>query len=107
MNRSSASFCDKISTFRQPFIASVFTVSSHHPFKVPEQYKDRFPKGPAPILEVIGYTDNALRKFFSQASLQPWFRNTLFVLTADHTNESVRKEFQNNYGSFCIPIIFL
>ena len=99
-------FCGRINTFRQPFIASVFTVSSHHPFKVPEQYKDRFPKGPAPILEVIGYTDNALRKFFSQASLQPWFRNTLFVLTADHTNESVRKEFQNNYGSFCIPIIF-
>jgi len=99
-------FCDRISTFRQPFIASVFTVSSHHPFKVPEQYKDKFPKGPAPILEVIGYTDNALRKFFNQASLQPWFRNTLFVLTADHTNESVRKEFQNNYGSFCVPIIF-
>jgi len=99
-------FCDRISTFRQPFIASVFTVSSHHPFKVPEQYKDKFQKGPAPILEVIGYTDNALRKFFNQASLQPWFRNTLFVLTADHTNESVRKEFQNNYGSFCVPIIF-
>ena len=99
-------FCGRINTFRQPFIASVFTVSSHHPFKVPEHYKDRFPKGPAPILEVIGYTDNALRKFFNQASLQPWFRNTLYVLTADHTNESVRKEFQNNYGSFCIPIIF-
>lgn len=99
-------FCDRISTFRQPFIASVFTVSSHHPFKVPEQYRDQFPKGPAPILEVIGYTDNSLRKFFNQASLQPWFNNTLFVVTADHTNESVRKEFQNNYGSFCIPIIF-
>ena len=99
-------FCNKINTFHQPFIASVFTVSSHHPFKVPEIYKDRFPKGSAPILEVIGYTDNALRKFFKQAALQPWFRNTLFILTADHTNESVRKEFQNNYGSFCIPVIF-
>ena len=99
-------FCNTINTFNQPFMASVFTVSSHHPFKVPEIYKDRFPKGPAPILEVIGYTDNALRKFFKQASLQPWFRNTLFILTADHTNESVRKEFQNNYGSFCIPVIF-
>jgi len=99
-------FCNTINTFHQPFMVSVFTVSSHHPFKVPEIYKDRFPKGPAPILEVIGYTDNALRKFFNQASLQPWFRNTLFILTADHTNESVRKEFQNNYGSFCIPVIF-
>lgn len=99
-------FAEKTGTFPQPFLVSVFTVSSHHPFKVPEQYKDVFPKGPAPILEVVGYTDNALRKFFKKASAEPWFKNTLFVITADHTNESVRKEFQNNYGSFCIPIIF-
>jgi phosphoglycerol transferase MdoB-like AlkP superfamily enzyme len=99
-------FANKLSTFREPFIASVFTISSHHPFKVPEEYKDKFPKGPAPILEVVGYTDNALRKFFSQAARQSWYKNTLFIITADHTNESVHKEFQNNFGSYCIPIIF-
>lgn len=99
-------FANKLSTFREPFIASVFTLSSHHPFKVPEEYKDKFPKGPAPILEVVGYTDNALRKFFSQAARQSWYKNTLFIITADHTNESVHKEFQNNFGSYCIPIIF-
>lgn len=99
-------FANKLSTFRQPFMASVFTISSHHPFKVPQQYKNKFPKGPAPILEVIGYSDYSLRKFFETASVQPWFNNTLFVITADHTNESVRKEFQNNYGSYSIPIVF-
>lgn len=99
-------YCDKISTFRQPFITSVFSISSHHPFKVPEKYKNKFPKGPVPILEVVGYTDNALREFFKQAASQPWFNNTLFIITADHTNESVHKEFQNNFGSYCIPIIF-
>ncbi len=99
-------FCRKLGTFRQPFLASVFTISSHHPFKVPEKYKDRFPKGPAPILEVVGYTDFALNEFFKEAALQPWFANTLFIITADHTNESVHKEFQNNFGSYCIPIIF-
>ena len=44
--------------------------------------------------------------FLTRLHSQPWFNNTLFILTADHTNESVRKEFQNNYGSYCIPIIF-
>jgi phosphoglycerol transferase MdoB-like AlkP superfamily enzyme len=34
------------------------------------------------------------------------YKNTIFIITADHTNESVRKEFQNNFGSYCIPIIF-
>lgn len=99
-------FASKLGTFREPFLASVFTISSHHPFKVPEKYENKFPKGPAPILEVIGYTDNALREFFGQAAGQSWFKNTLFIITADHTNESVRKEFQNNFGSYCIPIIF-
>jgi phosphoglycerol transferase MdoB-like AlkP superfamily enzyme len=99
-------FGNKLNTFKQPFIASIFSVSSHHPFKVPEKYIGKFKKGPAPILEVIGYTDFALRELFNQISKSPWFKNTLFVITADHTNESVHKEFQNNFGAYCVPIIF-
>lgn len=99
-------FAQKMDSFKQPFLASIFSVSSHHPFKVPEKYAGRFIKGPAPILEVIGYTDFSLREFFNSISKEPWFKNTLFVITADHTNESVHKEFQNNFGSYSIPIIF-
>jgi phosphoglycerol transferase MdoB-like AlkP superfamily enzyme len=99
-------FGEKLSTFKQPFLASIFSVSSHHPFKVPEKYAGKFKKGPAPILEVIGYSDFALRELFNQISKSPWYKNTLFVLTADHTNESVHKEFQNNFGAYCVPIIF-
>lgn len=55
---------------------------------------------------MVGYTDFALREFFDEISVEPWFKNTLFVITADHTNESIHKEFQNNLGSYSIPIIF-
>ncbi len=99
-------FNDKLRSFPEPFFASVFTISSHHPFKVPGKYEGKFPKGPAPIIEVIGYSDYALRQFFNKARKESWFGNTLFVITADHTNESVRKEFQNNFGSFSVPVIF-
>jgi phosphoglycerol transferase MdoB-like AlkP superfamily enzyme len=99
-------FASKLNTFPQPFLASIFSVSSHHPFKVPVQYENKFRKGPAPIVEVVGYTDFALRNLFKEISSEPWFSNTLFVITADHTNESVHKEFQNNFGSYCIPVIF-
>ena len=98
-------FADKLNSFKQPFLASVFSVSSHHPFKVPEKYKDKFTKGPAPIVEVVGYTDFALRRFFEKANGQPWYYNTLFIITADHTNESIHKEFQNDFGVYSIPII--
>jgi phosphoglycerol transferase MdoB-like AlkP superfamily enzyme len=99
-------FGEKLNSFKQPFLASIFSVSSHHPFKVPEKYEGKFKKGPAPILEVIGYSDYSLREFFNRISKMAWFTNTLFVITADHTNESVHKEFQNNFGAYCVPIIF-
>jgi len=99
-------FAQKLNGFQQPFLASIFSISSHHPFKVPEKYMNKFKKGPAPIVEVVEYTDFALNEFFKEISRMPWFRNTLFVITADHTNESIHKEFQNDFGSYSIPIIF-
>jgi phosphoglycerol transferase MdoB-like AlkP superfamily enzyme len=99
-------FAAKMNSFKQPFFTSIFSVSSHHPFKVPEKYTGRFKKGPAPIVEVVGYTDFAIRELFNEISSEPWFKNTLFVFTADHTNESIHPQFQNNFGSYCIPIIF-
>jgi phosphoglycerol transferase MdoB-like AlkP superfamily enzyme len=99
-------FASSLDTFREPFMASVFTISSHHPFEVPVQYKGKFKTGPAPIVEVVGYTDYALKEFFKKVSTSKWFNNTLFVITADHTNESVHKEYQNDYGVYSIPVIF-
>ncbi len=99
-------FASELNTFRQPFLAAIFSVSSHHPFMVPEKYTGRFKKGPAPIVEVVGYTDFALKELFDEISKASWFNNTLFVITADHTNESIHKEYQNNFGSYSIPVIF-
>ncbi len=99
-------FAGNLNRFKQPFLASIFTVSSHHPFEVPEKYKGKFKKSTAPVAEVVGYTDFALRGLFAEISKSPWFKNTLFVITADHTNESIHKEFQNNFGVYSIPIVF-
>lgn len=78
-------FAGKLSSFKQPFLASIFSVSSHHPFKVPEKYTGKFKKGPAPIVEVVGYTDFALRELFDEISSSSWFKNTLFIITADRS----------------------
>lgn len=90
---------------KEPFATAIFTASSHHPFAIPEEYTDSFPKGDKPIHQCIGYTDHALRHFFETASKQPWYENTLFVLTADHTNQSTHPEYQTALGSFSVPII--
>ena len=99
--------CDMIGTFRQPFLASAFTASSHHPYNVPQRYENVFPEeGNLPIYRGIRYSDHALKMFFEKASQQPWFSNTLFVLTADHTNLSEHPGYQSDYGQFRVPIIF-
>ena len=99
--------CDMIGTFREPFLASAFTASSHHPYNVPERYQSTYPvEGNLPIYRGIRYSDNALKMFFEKASKQPWFNNTLFVLTADHTNLSEHPEYQSDYGNFRVPVIF-
>ncbi|MBM3412455.1 MAG: LTA synthase family protein [Bacteroidetes bacterium] len=99
-------FASKLDSFPEPFQSTIFTVSSHEPFKVPAKYKDVFPKGEHPIREVTGYTDQALKKFFEKIKTKPWFRKTLFVITADHASISHHPSYQTAWGNMAIPIFF-
>ena len=99
-------FAHTMDTLPQPFLTTVFTASSHHPFKIPTRYEGHFPQGTIPLHQCVAYTDFALRRFFDYASQQPWFDNTLFVLTADHTNQLTTPEYRNTRGLFAVPIAF-
>jgi phosphoglycerol transferase MdoB-like AlkP superfamily enzyme len=90
----------------QPFMVSLFSLSSHHPYFVPQIYAGKFRKGKLPIQESIMYADYSLKKFFETIKKMPWFENTLFVITADHTSEGYYPYYQTNTGQYAIPIIF-
>ena len=98
-------YAEEMGKMKQPFMTAVFTASSHHPFVIPDQYKQQFPEGKLEIQKCIRYTDMAIGKFFETASKQPWFQNTIFVLTSDHTNMSDHDYYQTDLGGFCSPII--
>ena len=98
----------KMSEMKEPFITSVFTASSHHPYAVPERYKNIYKDEPgdANIMhKCIRYVDNALRLFFKTAEKQPWYENTIFVLTADHTNMNSEPMYQTELGVCSVPIL--
>lgn len=97
---------DELDKYKEPFNTGVFTLSSHHPYTIPSQHIGRFPKGTMIVHETVGYTDYALRKFFEKAEKKPWFKNTLFIITSDHSAQNQEKEFKTLLGSFRIPIIF-
>lgn len=95
-----------LDTIPQPFVSAVFTSTSHHPFLYPEKYKGKFKVGPHPMYECIGYSDYALKRFFETAQTKDWYKNTLFVIAADHTTIITNPEYLNARGIYEIPIMF-
>lgn len=77
---------DVINKMQEPFFASVFNLSSHHPYNVPPDYSDDVPRGHTPEQRVVAYTDLSVRRFFDRVKTEPWFCNTLFVFVADHVS---------------------
>ncbi|HIA35863.1 MAG TPA: alkaline phosphatase family protein [Flavobacteriales bacterium] len=100
-------FCaSSLETLKKPFVTCIVSLSSHHPYMVPEKYKDKFAEGSLDIHRSVQYADYSLRRFFKALSTTPWFSNTLFVITADHTAMSDNPHFKNIVGMYSIPMIF-
>jgi hypothetical protein len=100
-------FSRKIGVLPQPFFASVFTVSSHHPFMIPERFRNKFKGGQNKMYASVQYTDHALREFFNSCRKQSWFKNTLFVITADHVSSEVTlRPYQTSWGQYAVPLVF-
>jgi uncharacterized sulfatase len=99
-------FANKLTTFKEPFFSVLYTLSSHHPYSIPDKYRDVLPEGENELHKSIAYTDKALQNFFAKAKEQPWFYNTVFVLTADHTFWSTNPFYTNRIGMFRVPLAF-
>ncbi len=116
---------EKLNSFKQPFFAFEFTLSSHSPYDVPEAYEQMFPETPVPLHRVVRYSDYSLENFFETASKMPWFKHTMFVILADHPGHSVSEEdnsmekeealklqleqvtyYKNTAGRYAIPILY-
>lgn len=100
-------FANKLNTFKQPFYSTLFTVTSHPPHILPDEYKETFKGGPLPIHKTIEYTDFSLKRFMQTASKMPWYKNTLFVFTADHPTAAIYyQEYNSAWGYYSIPLFF-
>ena len=73
-------YAEEMGKMKQPFMTAVFTASSHHPYRIPEKYKDVYPEEGLIMHKCVRYTDMAIGKFLEACSKQPWFKNTIFVI---------------------------
>ena len=100
-------FAKGLTQDKEPFMSTVFTLSSHHPYRLPAAEAQRFTGGTQRIHASLRYSDDALRDFFKTASKQPWFAHTLFVITADHTADLDRTG--QNYSEasdYWVPMLY-
>lgn len=96
----------KTNQMRTPFLDVIFTLSSHHPYKIPDEFASQFPSTePWPILRSVQYADESLKRFFSEAQKQSWYNETIFILIADHTGKPKDETFDHTIGSFRIPLL--
>ncbi len=88
---------EELGTMPEPFFATLFTLSSHHPFVVPEKYAATLPDGYTRIHKGVAYDDQAFRRFFERYGSEEWFRRTIFVFVADHVSSEKFAEQTRSY----------
>ncbi|HPI54012.1 MAG TPA: LTA synthase family protein [Chitinophagaceae bacterium] len=94
-----------VGDFKQPFFSTLFTITSHYPFKVPAEWKGKFPlPNGTPNEEAVAYVDRAFRDFFDSIQHEPWFQHTIFIFTGDHVSKENTHETFNPHSYYHIPI---
>ena len=78
---------EEIDQMKKPFFTTMFSVSSHEPFVVPNPKFEHYPHTVPDHqwLNALRYSDWAIGQFFAVAQKKDWYENTLFVITSDHT----------------------
>ena len=95
---------NKINRLKKPFLGILFSINVHHPFNVEPWFAQQYPNTDKRLV-AIKYADYNLRQFFEKASKMPWFSNTLFVITADHTGVHRSPKYIHREGSYRIPLL--
>lgn len=93
---------DKADADGQPFLAQIMTTSNHRPYTFPA---GRVDAAQGTRRGAVAYTDYAIGHFIEQARSRPWFKDTLFVIVADHC-ASVAGKTSLPVAKYHIPLIF-
>jgi phosphoglycerol transferase MdoB-like AlkP superfamily enzyme len=86
----------------QPFFAHIMTTSNHRPYTFP-QGKIDLPQGHR--AGAVKYTDYAIGQLIAKAKTKPWFKDTLFVIVADHCSSAAGKT-KLPVDKYHIPLFF-
>lgn len=97
---------DEYSSYKEPFISFVFTLSSHSPFDFPMKQKFNWAGELNGYVNSVYYTDSCIGDFFKKAEKTEWFDNTVFILMPDHSHHNPKKWGYHSPMYRRIPLLF-
>jgi phosphoglycerol transferase MdoB-like AlkP superfamily enzyme len=80
----------------KPFFSLMFSTSNHEPFEYPAGRIKPYDKKAATVNNAMKFADFSIGKFFEMAKKEPYFKNTIFIVIADHNTRT--------YGKNLVPI---
>ena len=80
----------------KPFFSLMFSTSNHEPFEFPDGRIDLYEQPKNTVHNAMKYADFSIGKFFELAKKEAYFKNTIFVVIADHNTRT--------YGKNLVPV---
>ena len=101
-----AEFKEQLKQLPEPFMSTLFTISSHSPYDFPAEHKLSFNSREDKYVNSVAYTDKCLGNFMESVRQEDWYANTLFVIVADHSHNSPMKRRVAQKEKFHIPMLW-
>jgi len=96
-----------IDSAKGPFFKMFFTLTSHEPFEVPTKPKFKGNDEQTKFFSSVYYADSCLGAFINEAKTKEWYKNTLFILIADHGHRIPGNDPNFSVEKFKIPMLWL
>tara|TARA_B100000963_G_C22640451_1_gene680080 strand:- start:5870 stop:7474 length:1605 start_codon:yes stop_codon:yes gene_type:complete len=81
-------FHSELNKLPEPFMSTLFTLSSHSPYDFPAEHLISFDHRQDKYVNSVNYTDKCLGNFMKKVKDESWYKNTLFIIVADHSHNS-------------------
>ena len=114
MNSKWGTFDDKVfsknladmDSVRQPFFSTILTLTNHEPFELPVKPRFKSENVENKFRSTTFYTDSCLGAYLKEAKKKHWYKNTLFVILADHSHRLPGNLTEYDPKRYHIPLIF-
>lgn len=99
-------FLKNINQTPEPFLQAAFTGSTHSPYDYPQRKNQTYDGPEKEYMNSMIYADESLHDFIQKSKKEKWYKNTLFVLVADHGHTTPNQSDPNQGNYFHIPLLF-